>query len=263
MTLRLMSAFGNAATPLPDGAFRIVRRSAYRPFTGVGYAIEPDATAASYFLALPLAVPAVVRVDGLNDSGLQGDIAFAEVLKKTGLQFTEIGDGDGLQTSLASASPVGGEHDFNAISDTFLTLAALAPLLVSPLTIRGVAHARKQETDRVLAAATELEKLGQRVSPTSLELRADTAIGDFTIYPDREEMRRRSADAPVSIRTYEDHRMAMSFAILGSHDLHGDGRPWLVIEDPACCGKTFPSFFAELKRLRTYSAGLYSIFAKH
>ena len=256
------------------------------------YPIEPDATAASYFLALPVVAPISVQVESIYHL-LQGDIAFTDVLKDIGVScsfaflpskratvlrvptwtstppaanaeceapvisvvrdsFPRYEETRALRNHQETVPvPQGGDFDFNAISDTFLTLAALAPLLSGPLTIHGVAHARKQETDRVLAAAIELERLGQRVEPTAAELRANPGIGDFTIHPDRESMRRLTAERPVSIHTYEDHRMAMSFAILGCHDLHGDGRPWLAIKDPTCCGKTFPGFFAELERLRT------------
>lgn len=248
MTLRMIAAFGRGATTPAPGVHGFDNRGAYRRENDT-YAIEPDATAASYFLALPLAAPATVRVDGLSAAGLQGDIAFVDVLESLGLPLRVTKNG--WEVSPPAAPLAGGDFEFNAISDTFLTLAALAPLLTAPLTIRGVAHARKQETDRVLAVATELEKLGQRVEPSAAALRNDTGIGDFTVYPDRERMRALSAAAPVRIHTYEDHRMAMSFGILGSHDLHGDGRAWIAIEDPACCGKTFPDFFEVLERLRT------------
>ena len=144
----------------------------------------------------------------------------------------------------------GGDFDFNAFSDTFLTLAALAPLLGQPVRIRGIGHTRRQETDRVLAMATELERLGVRVEPTSAALRADASLDELTVHPGREALRKASASGPVAIHTYEDHRVAMSFGVLGSHDLHGDGRPWIAIEDPACTGKTFPGFFRALERLR-------------
>jgi cytidylate kinase len=117
--------------------------------------------------------------------------------------------------------------------------------------IRGIAHTRKQETDRVLAMATELERLGIKVEPTSTQLRADETLSSLTIFPGKSAMRQAAAAAPIAIRTYEDHRMAMSFGVLGSFDLFGDGRPWIAIEDPACTGKTFPRFFQALEALRT------------
>ncbi len=127
--------------------------------------------------------------------------------------------------------------DFNDFSDTFLTLAALAPLLDGPTKINGIAHTRKQETDRVAGAARELKKLGQHVVETDDSL----------------EIHPRPLTPGVEIETYHDHRFAMSFAILGCHDLRKNGRPWLTIKDPACCAKTFPAFFDLLEDLRRNS----------
>ena len=89
--------------------------------------------------------------------------------------------------------------------------------------------------------ATELRKLGQQVAETDDSL---------TVYPDLAAMKAATADAPVAIDTYHDHRVAMSFGILGCRDLHGDSRPWLTINDPGCCAKTFPTFFQALENLR-------------
>jgi 3-phosphoshikimate 1-carboxyvinyltransferase len=122
----------------------------------------------------------------------------------------------------------------NTFSDTFRTLAAIAPLLDGPTKISGIAHTRKQETDRVAGMARELTKLGQQVIETEDSL----------------EIHPRPLTSGVEIETYHDHRFAMSFGILGCHDLHGNGQPWLTIKDPACCSKTFPHFFDELARLR-------------
>ena len=258
MTLRMMAQFGHAIPPelLSPASGVFVGPTTYTlPNSGpaplpITYAIEPDATAASYFLALPIAAPATLFLDGIPPHGsLQGDAAFTAILQQTGLVLTPTSTG--WQTAPASASARGGDYDFNAISDTFLTLAALAPLLDSPLTLRNIAHARRQETDRLAALATELHKLGQRTHPTPDALRADPAHGDITIYPEPDKMRRLSAAGPISIHTYDDHRIAMSFAILGTHDLHGDGRPWLAIQDPACCAKTFPNFFTTLHHLHS------------
>ena len=103
----------------------------------------------------------------------------------------------------------------------------------------------------VLAMATELERLGIKVEPTAAELRADETLSSLTVFPNKAALRKAAAAGPVSIHTYEDHRMAMSFGVLGSFDLFGDGRPWIAIEDPACTGKTFPHFFKALEALRT------------
>jgi 5-enolpyruvylshikimate-3-phosphate synthase len=87
--------------------------------------------------------------------------------------------------------------------------------------------------------------------PTAAELRADDKLSTLTIYPDRAALRAAAAKGLIEIHTYEDHRMAMSFGILGSYDLLGDGRPWIAIQDPACTSKTFPKFFQALEALRT------------
>jgi 3-phosphoshikimate 1-carboxyvinyltransferase len=163
---------------------------------------------------------------------LQGDIEFVNVLRDAGLAVT--GADNGEKAWIAKGAPRRGvTADFNAFSDTFLTLAAIAPLLAGPTRITGIGHTRKQESDRVAGATRELRRLGQEVieEPDAL-----------TIQP-------RPLTPDAEIETYEDHRFAMSFAILGCHDLHGDGRPWLRIRNPGCCAKTFPDFFEVLGRV--------------
>ena len=196
----------------------------------VDYAIEGDATAASYFAALALITQGQLTVNGLNLSpaALQGDAEFYRLLAAH--QLITASDhqvASGPQRSSFSA-------DFNHFSDTFLTLAALAPLLEGPTRITGIAHTRKQETDRVAGMARELRKLGQQVMETEDTLE----IHPRPLTPHRE------------IETYHDHRFAMSFGILGCYDLLKNGQAWLSIKDPACCAKTFPSFFDLLADLR-------------
>ena len=229
------------------------------------YAIEPDATAASYFLALPLAAHGAVYLPGMrpSGSGLQGDTRFIDVLKIVGAGIEPRFDQSQPQESIAMFGPIslgvdstglagtvlrGVTQNFAEFSDTFLTLAALAPLLDGPTHISGIAHSRKQETDRVAGMARELTKLGQHVVETHDSL---------TITPNLAELRRLTAAAPLEIETYGDHRFAMSFGILGCHNLHGAlasaPRPWLAIRNPACCAKTFPHFFELLETLRKNS----------
>lgn len=245
MTTRMAGQFGRPLV-LRDGAWMCADPGPYRALGQL--AIEPDATAASYFVALPAAVPSgsCLRLSDYGEGGLQGDVAFAGIARACGAVIARDG-GDAVVGSWSARR--GGDFDFNAFSDTFLTLAALAPLAEGPTTIRGIGHTRRQETDRLLAMATELERLGVRVEPPAAALAADPSMDRLTVHPGRDAMARASAAEPVTIRTYEDHRMAMSFGILGSHDLHGDGRPWIAIEDPACVGKTFPDFFAALGAL--------------
>lgn len=238
MTTRLMEQFGQPGVERRkrDG-FLISNATRYTLPAGT-YAIEPDATAASYFLALPLAVEGSLLLRGFRSSGagLQGDTQFAGVLAECGLSLAESRRG-----VIAAFEPgrhrSGLDKNFSEFSDTFLTLAALAPVLNGPTRITGIAHTRKQETDRVAGMARELIKLGQRVIETDDSL---------VIEP-------RPLRTGQTIETYGDHRFAMSFGILGSHDLQGDGRPWLTIKDPGCCAKTFPNFFELLESVRQKS----------
>ena len=201
------------------------------------YAIEGDASAASYFLALPLVVTGALILPNYAGT-LQGDRAFADVMGTVGLyrEPTPLGMSY-LSTDQEERNGI--TQNFREFSDTFLTLAAIAPLLNSPTKISGIAHTRKQETDRVAGMANELKKLGQHVIETEDSL----------------EIHPRPLKAGVEIETYHDHRFAMSFGILGCHDLLNNGQPWLTIKDPGCCAKTFPAFFDLLESLRRKSSG--------
>jgi 3-phosphoshikimate 1-carboxyvinyltransferase len=242
MTAQLMSQFG---IDLSSAAGRyVIPKQNYHltaPWgagTGKGdasYPIEPDATAASYFLALPLVAGGALKMRHLTFDSLQGDVKFAEVMKTVGLDLTI--ESAGFLARFAGGKRQGVRQDFSEFSDTFLTLAAISPLLEGPTRISGIAHTRKQETDRVAGMARELIKLGQEVIETE----------------DALEIHPRPLRTGQTIETYHDHRFAMSFGILGCHDLHGDGRPWLTIKDPGCCAKTFPHFFDLLDAVRTRS----------
>ena len=221
MTRRLMAEFGVSLPAAVDGRFKIAPAAYTSP---AGHVIEPDATAASYWQTLPLVVGGELSLPGLRapGAGLQGDAAYAEVLQRV------------------RARPTGAllDEDFREISDTFLTLAAIAPLLNGPTRITGLAHTRHQETDRVAGMATELKRLGQDVIEEEDSL---------TITP-------RPLKPGQSIQTYGDHRFAMSFGILGCYDLNGDGSPWLSIQQPSVCAKTFPHFFELLESVRQKSS---------
>ena len=245
MTINQMAQFGFAQKLTRTGATLAIPAGRYAP--PATYAIEPDATASSYFTALPLAVGGTTHIANLLPPahGLQGDSQFLNVLTRLGAEVAPL-NGNVDITVRPGAVLRGVTQNFSEFSDTFLTLAALAPLLAGPTTITGIAHSRKQETDRVAGMVAELRKLGQ-------DVHEHEDLDGLTITPNLAELRRRSAAAPVTIETYGDHRFAMSFAILGCHDLHGDARPWLSIRNPACCAKTFPHFFELLETLRKNS----------
>jgi 3-phosphoshikimate 1-carboxyvinyltransferase len=243
MTARMMQAFHRERADLvrKENATTFVVRNQPRPYDVGSYFIEADASAASYFLALPVVTTGALTLLGAQDArqGLQGDTEFADVVRAIGA--TVKSNAAGLEVSFgASVKRQGiGERNFKAISDTFLTLAAISPLLPGVTRITGIAHTRKQETDRVAGMARELTKLGQTVveEPDALTITPRPLVPD------------------VEIETYGDHRFAMSFGVLGCYPLHGSGEPksWLRIKNPACCAKTFPNFFELLESLRQKS----------
>ena len=220
MSVRVMRDFGvEVGRPTP-GVFEIAAAAGYR---GRIYDIEPDATNASYFLAAAALTGGSVCVRGLAADSAQGDIACAEILQRMGCEVRE--DTDGI-TVTGPERLRGVELDLNAVSDLTPTFAAIAPFADAPVTIRNVAHIRLQETDRIAALATELRRLGATVEERPDGLRIEP-----------------SRLAPAPIRTYEDHRMAMAFAVTGLRV------PGLTILEPGCTAKTFPDFFERFAAL--------------
>ncbi len=188
------------------------------------YAIEPDATAASYFYAAAALTGGTVRVAGLGRGAVQGDLAFVDVLERMGCVVERGGDAIVVR---GPAQLRGIDADMGDISDTAQTLAAIAPFADGPVTMRGLAHARLKETDRVAAVVTELRRLGCRV---------DERPDGLTIHP--------STLHGGTVATYDDHRMAMSFALIGLRV------PGISIADPGCVAKTFPDYFARFAAMR-------------
>ena len=164
-------------------------------------------------------------MENISRNSVQGDIAFLDVLQNMGCEITE---GENFIEVTGAPSLQGVDVDMRDIPDTAQTLAVIAPFALSPTRIRGIASARVKETDRVSATCTELKRLGVSV---------DEHKDGMTIYP-VEKMR------PAVIQSYNDHRMAMAFSLIG---LRFDG---ISIENPACVSKTFPKFFEVLDALR-------------
>ena len=238
MTAGIMRQWGAIIAGTPSEGFELRGSQAYEVPGNGEFAIEPDVTAASYFMMLPRVVGGSLKIKGFRQNLLQGDSAFASVLRDLGLHIKQASDG-WVVTAEPLVSMDHRVYNFKLFSDTFLTLAAVAPLLPFPVTITGIGHTRLQETDRISAMASELERLG---------VLADEHETSLTIHPFPEDQHP-GMPSPLTMQTYKDHRVAMSFAILGCSSRFGDGSPWLQISDPACCGKTFPLFFEKLDEL--------------
>jgi len=226
MTISIMKEFGVEVDRNGYQSFRILP-SAFR--TLHSYPIESDASAASYFFAAPAICGGTVKVENISRKSVQGDIAFLDVLKQMGCTVQET---DNCLLVTGNSFLHGIDIDMRDIPDTAQTLAAIAPFASSPTRIRGIASARVKETDRVHATCVELDRLGVRVEEHE---------DGMTIYP-VEKMR------AASIQTYNDHRMAMAFSLIG---LRFDG---VTIENPSCVSKTFPNYFEVLETLRGHSS---------
>jgi 3-phosphoshikimate 1-carboxyvinyltransferase len=189
------------------------------------YEVEPDATAAGYFFGAAAITKGEVRVLSLHPRSLQGDIQFVHVLRRMGCDI--ISRCGTTEFSLTGEHLCGIEVDMNDISDCVMTLAAVACFADGPTTIRNVAHIRHKETDRLTALANELRKVGAKVDE----------------FPDGIKITPRPLHG-AEIETYNDHRMAMSMALIG---LKVSG---IVIRNPGCVAKTYPRFFDDLELLR-------------
>lgn len=219
LTAAVMRSFG-APVETPDGATFAVAPGGYR---AARYRIEPDASAASYFFAAAAMSGGRVRVEGLGRASQQGDMAFVDLLEEMGARV----DQDDESTEVAGTGELHGiDADLAELSDTAPTLAVTAVVADGPTRVTGIGFIRAKETDRIAAVAAELERCGIEVS-----IDAD----GWSITPGPVQ--------PAVIRTYDDHRMAMSFALLGLR------HPGVAIAGPSCVAKTFPGFWAALQRL--------------
>jgi 3-phosphoshikimate 1-carboxyvinyltransferase len=211
MTVGVMAAFGVQVEQSNGSRYRV---PAGRPYRARRYEVEPDASSAHYFLAAAALTGGRVRVEGLGRKSLQGDVRFAELLATMGADVHW--EDDAIE--VVGPKQLGGiDVDLNELSDTGPTLAVLGAFTSGAVRIRNVAHLRWQESDRLHAVATELQNLG-----VAVEELADGLI----VQPSKIRAGR--------VKTYDDHRIAMSFALLGLKV------PGVVIEDPACVSKTFP-----------------------
>ncbi len=223
ITTNLMRRFGVA-----------VAQDGWRSFTVPGGArfespgaikVEGDASTASYFLAAGALGGGPVRVMGVGPASIQGDVGFADVLERMG---ATIRHGDDWIEAAAGSQPLSGiDVDCVAIPDAAMTLAVVALFARGATTLTGIASWRVKETDRIAAMATELAKLGARVEASDDRM--------TIVAPARLE--------PATIDTYDDHRIAMCFALAAL------GGVAVRINDPDCVRKTFPDFFATFRAI--------------
>lgn len=224
LTVKMMEQFGvivNKKMVCGKLRFLLNGDAAYQ---AMEYIVEPDMSAASYFYAFAAVTGTRMMIPGISFSMLQGDTEFIKVLEKMGCTVEET-DSRGLVLAGPADGMLKGGFilDMSAFSDQALTLAAIAPYADAPVTITGIGHIRLQECDRIQAIIRNLTALG-----IETEERKD----EVTIFP--------GVPKGCRIETYDDHRVAMAFALTG---LRTKG---VKIINPSCCKKTFGEYFEVL-----------------
>ncbi len=233
ITLRMLEQFGIRCEEAKDTneegcgntkVYRILKQE----FSKKKYDIEPDMSAACYFYAMGLLLGVKSKVKGIRLDSMQGDVKFLQVLKKLGCNISET---DAVEIDAENVNEYSGiEIDMSDFSDQALTMAVVAAFAKTPTKIMNVGHIRAQESDRVQVIVNELRKLG-----CGAEILEEHGSTDILITPKMMH--------GAEIDTYEDHRVAMSFAMAGSRI---DG---VIINNPMCCKKTFENYFEVLERI--------------
>jgi 3-phosphoshikimate 1-carboxyvinyltransferase len=223
MTIRVLEHFGGCARWEGDEVLAVEPRT----LVARDYAVEPDASSASYFLAMAAIHGGDVTIRGLGSHSLQGDASFHQILERMGADVEQT---EALTRVRGGSRLRGIDVDLSEMPDMTLTLAVAALFAEGSTAIRGVEVLRHHETDRLAAATCELRKLGATVEEQGDGLR---------IVPPNAGLK-----LGVSIDTYDDHRMAMAFSMIGD----------VAIRNPGCVAKTYPDYFAELERLGMIAA---------
>ena len=223
ITSAMMKDFGCEVTY--DGHdYHVAAGQAYRAGE---YYIEPDISAACYFWAMAAVTGGCVTVLGSRRDMMQGDMKLLDVLERMGCLVNETAQG------ITVTGPKDGhikavEVDMNDFSDQTMTLAAIAPFADGTTYIYNIGHIRLQESDRINAILINLQSMGIECGT----LMKDGREGIYIMC---------GTPQGANIQTFEDHRMAMAFAVTG---LRTEG---IVIENPKCCGKTFENYFEVLE----------------
>ena len=222
ITIKMMEQFGIHVKRTKKGTYIV---DAGQSYVSKKYSIEPDVSGSCYFYAAAALTGGSVLVKDVFYSSMQGDIKFLDVLQKIGCTVNETGEGI-LLKGANHGIYTGIDVDMNDCSDQVITLAVLAPFASSPTIIRNIQHIKYQETNRIRAVLTEL---------TKMEIKCGETADGIIIYP--------GTPQPSTVKTYDDHRMAMAFALIG---LRVEG---IRIENPSCTSKTFENYFEKFARL--------------
>lgn len=222
ISMNMMEEFGCQTSQLDENTYQVLPDQKY---CAREYQIEPDVSAACYFYGLAAVTGSEVKVRYVPRTTMQGDMKFVRVLEDMGCQVRE--ENDGIVVSGRPGGRLEGVHvNMSDFSDQTMTLAALAPFADGDTVICGVGHIRGQESDRIRGIVTELRRMG---------IVCEEKEDGITIHPGEVK--------PAVIHTYEDHRMAMAFALTGCR---AEG---IVIDNPGCCKKTFENYFDILTNL--------------
>lgn len=222
ISMKMMEEFGCRVCQLDDKTYRVLAGQGYQ---GREYRIEPDVSAACYFYGIAAVTGSQVKVMHVHSDTTQGDIKFIDILERMGCHIREEKDGI-VVTGVSGGQLKGVRVDMSDCSDQTMTLAALAPFADGDTVIEGVGHIRGQESDRIHGIVTELANMG---------IQCDERPDGITIHP--------GGIRPSVVNTYDDHRMAMAFSLIGCR---AEG---IVIDNPACCAKTFENYFEVLTSL--------------
>ena len=227
ITLQLLNFFGLKIFEDKNNNFLIKENQTYSNPKEIY--IEGDASSATYFLSAAALSGKLIRVNGVGNKSIQGDIKFIEILTRMG---AEIKMGEDWIEVRANKQLIAIDDDFNDIPDAAMTVAILALYAKGKTVIRNIGSWRVKETDRLTAMAVELSKLGAQVTEGEdfLEIESPTELNDATI------------------DTYDDHRMAMCFSLASLNSDFKKGAN-IVINDPNCVNKTFPNYFKILNTI--------------
>jgi 3-phosphoshikimate 1-carboxyvinyltransferase len=221
LTLDVMARFGVECLVSEQNRFYIRAPQVYRPRD---YDIEGDASSATYFMAAVAILGGAVKIPNIRGDSLQGDLRFSQILKTMGCTVSFAGDGFEISGPLTNHEDL--SFDLNDVPDMVPALAVVAAFREGKTVLKNIAHLRVKESDRIAALSKELRKIGAKVEEREEEM-----------------LIQGTATQGAEIECYNDHRIAMSFAVAGL------GVEGMVIKDPDCVKKSFPDFWEKLESL--------------